>query len=200
VPRLYERHQLRRRCRGAVAPRRVFLGSEDGRPSDRLKVLAGRADTSPDIMSTRGIPPIIAMVLVTLMLVAGPSTVAHASTRIANRDRLLKLINQSRVNHGLRPLRLNVSLSDYAYRHSRNICAANTLFHSTTLTTRITSTTNASYWGENIAYGFTLRQIRNMWMHSAPHRANILDRHYRRAGVGVYVGRGWLWATVDFYG
>lgn len=140
------------------------------------------------------------MVLVALMLVAGPSTAAHASTRTSNRDFLLKLINRSRVNHGLRALRLSATTSDYAYRHSRNMCDANTLFHSTTLTARITSTTSASYWGENIAFGSTLRQIRNMWMHSAPHRENILNQHYRRAGVGVYVGRGYLWATVDFYG
>jgi len=174
--------------------------SADGRSGDRLKTQAVRADTSLDIMKVRGVFSLIAMVLVTLMLVAGPSTDAHASTRTERRNFLLLLMNRSRIHHGLRALRLSATTSDYAYRHSRNMCDANTLFHSTTLTTRIASTTSASYWGENIAYGSTLRQIRKMWMHSAPHRANILNRHYRRAGVGVYAGRGYLWATVDFYG
>jgi uncharacterized protein YkwD len=138
--------------------------------------------------------------MVALTLVAGPTTAANASTRTRNRDFLLTLINRSRVHHGLHALRLSATTSDYAYRHSRNMCDADTLFHSTTLTSRIASTTSASYWGENIAFASTLRQIRRMWMHSAPHRENILNRHYRRAGVGVYVGRGYLWATVDFYG
>ncbi|MDP9297223.1 MAG: CAP domain-containing protein [Actinomycetota bacterium] len=151
-------------------------------------------------MRPRGVLPFIAMMLFTMMLVAGPTTVAHASTRTANRNLLLKLINRSRVHHGLRELKLSATTSDYAYRHSRDMCDADTLFHSTTLTSRITSTTSASYWGENIAFASTLRQIRKMWMHSAPHRENILNRHYRRAGVGVYDGRGYLWATVDFYG
>jgi len=175
-------------------------GSDDGRSGDPLKTRAVRADTSPDITRVRGVFSLITMVSVTLMLVAGPSTEAHASTRTENRNFLLLLINRSRIHHGLRALRLSATTSDYAYRHSRNMCDADTLFHSTTLTTRILSTTSASYWGENIAYGSTLRQIRRMWMHSAPHRANILNRHYRRAGVGVYVGRGYRWATVDFYG
>jgi hypothetical protein len=55
-------------------------------------------------MRPRGVLPFIAMMLVTMMLVAGPTTVAHASTRTENRNLLLKLINRSRVHHGLREL------------------------------------------------------------------------------------------------
>jgi uncharacterized protein YkwD len=151
-------------------------------------------------MRTRGIPPIAAVALVAALFVTAPSAPAHASVKTERRNELLLLINRSRVHHGLRALRLSATTSDYAYRHSRQMCDADTLYHSVTLTARITSTTTATWWGENIAFGGSIRDIRKMWMHSAPHRANILNSHYRRAGVGVYYGRGSYWATVDFYG
>jgi uncharacterized protein YkwD len=37
-------------------------------------------------------------------------------------------------------------------------------------------------------------------MRSADHRANLLDRSYRRAGYGVVKVRGAVWVTVDFAG
>jgi uncharacterized protein YkwD len=151
-------------------------------------------------MRTRGIPPIAVVALVATLFVTAPSAPAQASVRTNQRDRLLKLVNASRERHGLRPLRLDSALSDYAYRHSDNMCADFSLYHSTTLTARITSTTSASWWGENIAFAGSLKGIRRLWMRSAPHRENILNPHYRHAGVGVYDGHGYLWATFDFYG
>jgi uncharacterized protein YkwD len=37
-------------------------------------------------------------------------------------------------------------------------------------------------------------------MRSADHRANMLDRCYRRAGYGVVKIRGAVWVTVNFAG
>ena len=46
--------------------------------------------------------------------------------------------------------------------------------------------------GENIGWGSgslaTPRSMVNAWMHSAPHRHNILDGRYRSVGVGVAFG------------
>jgi len=39
-----------------------------------------------------------------------------------------------------------------------------------------------------------------MWMKSSVHRANNLDRGFRRAGVGVVKSGGRLWVTFIFYG
>jgi uncharacterized protein YkwD len=46
--------------------------------------------------------------------------------------------------------------------------------------------------GENLAWGSgresTPRRIVRAWMHSPEHRRNILDRHFRDAGLGIAVG------------
>jgi uncharacterized protein YkwD len=66
-----------------------------------------------------------------------------------------------------------------------------------TLVSRIHRTTylvGARAWalGENIAYGTgpeaSPRSIVSMWMHSAGHRANILNPHYRDIGIGAALG------------
>ena len=49
---------------------------------------------------------------------------------------------------------------------------------------------NASWWlGENIGWGSgSLAEpaaIVRAWMHSPPHRANILSRHFRDIGIGI---------------
>jgi uncharacterized protein YkwD len=46
--------------------------------------------------------------------------------------------------------------------------------------------------GENLAYGFgsraTAARTVAAWMHSPPHRANILTRAFRDGGVGLAEG------------
>lgn len=37
-----------------------------------------------------------------------------------------------------------------------------------------------------------------MWMHSAPHRAVILNGHFRRVGVGRRSKGGLTFFTIDF--
>jgi uncharacterized protein YkwD len=76
---------------------------------------------------------------------------------------------------------------------------------------RIRSTgylTGARSWavGENIAYGSgsrsTPRSIGSAWMHSPPHRSNILSSSYRSIGIGIAsgtpVGGGGGTYTTDF--
>ncbi len=50
--------------------------------------------------------------------------------------------------------------------------------------------------GENIAYGYrTPEAVVDGWMNSPGHRANILDRRYRRIGIG-YVADGNYWTQM----
>ena len=66
---------------------------------------------------------------------------------------------------------------------------------------------NASWWlGENIGWGSgslaePIAMVR-AWMHSPPHRANILSRHFRDIGIGIVpgapVGGGGATYTTDF--
>jgi uncharacterized protein YkwD len=68
--------------------------------------------------------------------------------------------------------------------------------------------TGARSWtvGENIAYGSgrrsTPRSIGSAWMHSPPHRANILSGSFHAIGIGIAsgtpVGGGGGTYTTDF--
>jgi uncharacterized protein YkwD len=59
-----------------------------------------------------------------------------------------------------------------------------------------------STWGENVGVtGGTVASIQEAFMRSPGHRANILNRGFRRVAVGTYRdGNGYLWVTVFFYG
>jgi uncharacterized protein YkwD len=76
---------------------------------------------------------------------------------------------------------------------------ARSLFHSGNLALLVRPY-DAHYWGENLGVGPRLRDIARMWMRSAPHRANVLNSHYRRSGVGVVRSGGRYWVTMMFYG
>jgi uncharacterized protein YkwD len=56
--------------------------------------------------------------------------------------------------------------------------------------------------GENIAFGYeTPQALVSAWMHSAGHRANILNRGFHRIGVsGWRASNGVTYATQDFVG
>jgi uncharacterized protein YkwD len=138
---------------------------------------------------------VLVLGLFVLVLLTGAPTPAQAGLGA----RMLKMVNRVRVHHDLRPLVRNVDLSHDARRHSRKMARQRRLFHSTNLASRVSSY-GATSWGENVAQAGTLRRVRVLWMHSADHRHNILNRRFDHAGVGVVRSRGWLWVTVAFYG
>jgi uncharacterized protein YkwD len=138
------------------------------------------------------------LVLVVAVLVAGMPSPADAGN-VARRDTTLRLLNQTRRNHGLPVFRLNVNLSQYAWRHSKRMAERNRCYHTANLYD-VVRTYSPSTWGENVGAAGTLRRIRTLWMGSGGHRANILNPRFRRIGIGVVKARGFLWVTTIFYG
>jgi hypothetical protein len=51
---------------------------------------------------------------------------------------------------------------------------------------------------ENVAIGPTAAAIHNEWMHSAGHRANLLNPEVDRVGVALVASRGVLYAVADY--
>jgi len=45
-----------------------------------------------------------------------------------------------------------------------------------------------------------MRALYDAFMQSTPHRENILERGFRRVGIGVYAHDGFLWVTLIFVG
>jgi uncharacterized protein YkwD len=135
----------------------------------------------------------------------GACSASHATVRAAairrSRDATLCLLNRVRARHGLAPLQLNAKLSRAARRHSRDMVRQRYFAHNSrdgrSPFDRMRAThyvpRSASWWlGENIAWGSgSLSEpaaIVRAWMHSPPHRANILSRRFRDIGVGISPG------------
>ncbi len=148
---------------------------------------------SPPATSPRRILAVAVLVAALVTGLAAPASAAGM------RGRMLRLINDVRVAHGEHTLHLNLTVSHMARHHSRRMSERDTLFHTPHLDRKLADL----HWtvlGENIAFAGTVHEIFHLWMHSAEHRANILKAAYRHVGIGLYRGRGSIWATTDFWG
>ncbi len=118
------------------------------------------------------------------------------------RSSMLCLINRVREHYGLEPFHYNVELRRSATGHSNDMVANDYFSHygpsGSTLGGRVAragylARVNTYFIGENIgggvgtAAGSPIAVFRS-WMHSPPHRANILDRSFHDFGVGVSRG------------
>lgn len=118
------------------------------------------------------------------------------------RASMLCLINRARESFGIAPLHFNRDLSRSATGHSNDMVRHRYFSHygsgGSTLAGRVGRAgylggTGFYFVGENIGGGPGRRfgspiQVFRSWMHSPPHRANILDREFRDFGVGVARG------------
>ena len=108
------------------------------------------------------------------------ATFSHAAEKVAFKlitieQNIIDQTNAERAKHGLPALVMDSSLMRSARAHTTWMTRANTLQH-----------TSAPV-AENIAMGQrTTREAIRSWMNSPGHRANILNRSYRRIGVAAY--------------
>jgi uncharacterized protein YkwD len=132
------------------------------------------------------------------------------------RAAVLCLHNRLRRAQALPRLRDNVRLRRAARSHAEHMVASRFFSHvapgGMSMTDRIRRSgylRSAGAWaiGENLAWGTgsfgTPRGAVQAWMNSAGHRANLLSRRFRHAGVGVAIGTpsagsGGATFTVDF--
>ena len=129
---------------------------------------------------------------------------AKPSDTLTYEERVVELVNQERAKVGLKPLTMNLKLSDVARAKSQDMHDKNYFSH--------TSPTYGSPFdmmkqfgityrtaGENIAMGYrTPEAVMEGWMNSPGHKANILNSSYTEIGVG-YVSDGSYW-TQEFIG
>jgi uncharacterized protein YkwD len=132
---------------------------------------------------------------------ADTATAASAASAAQVRDAVRRLVNAQRAQHGLRALRTSRHLAAAARRHSRDMVRRNYFEHVSpdgrTVADRVKRTgylRGSRNWalGEDIGWGTgslaTPAAIVQGWMNSPPHRAVILGRRYREAGVGIAPG------------
>ncbi|MER0446757.1 sigma-70 family RNA polymerase sigma factor [Streptomyces sp. Edi4] len=133
---------------------------------------------------------------------AAPSA-AGTSTPAAVQQ-VLDMVNSERSKAGCSALTSNPQLYDAALKHSENMAAQNFFDHTDPSGAgpgeRITAAGYQwSSYGENIARGQAdAAAVMDSWMHSAGHRANILNCGFKEIGIGVHYGSGGPWWTQDF--
>jgi uncharacterized protein YkwD len=127
-------------------------------------------------------------------------TVPRALSLHEMRSSVLCLINRMRVHYKLHPLDYNKALRTSASAHSVSMVVHGYLAHEGpggSMDSRISragylSSAGQFVIGEDIGggggpLGSPMAVVRD-WMHSPVHRENILDPHFRDAGVGVARG------------
>jgi len=166
---------------------------------------------------------VAAAVLAVLVAVAAPA-VARPSGTVSTRaltpleSGILLRLNAIRAEHKLAPLRVNPRLATAADRHSHDMVARGFFDHNSVSASfqqrlrRLYGSSSSGRWsaGENILWssaGLDPKQALDLWMKSAPHRANILSSRWREIGVsavaraaapGVYGGHDVVVVTTDF--
>jgi uncharacterized protein YkwD len=119
---------------------------------------------------------------------------------------VLQLINQRRAEAGLGPLLLDQRLVAAATEHSQDMAAHRYCRHagndhSTARKRMARQNYPFNNWaGENIICSRrTADAAMKWWMHSTPHRKNILHKHFTHIGIGIDLNGpyGPMW-TLDF--
>ena len=134
---------------------------------------------------------LLAFTLVGSTALVGAPPADATTTRAA---RMVEKINTARANHGLPPLRTSPDLMAAARTHSVAMSGQGLLFH----TASFSSLCCWNAIAENVGMGYSVRGLHRAFMHSAPHRANILDRRMEQVGVGFVSVNGQLWVTEVF--
>ena len=148
-----------------------------------------------------------------------PPTAQHPTRRNADANRasdqreenepsgdeknLFDHVNESRVLAGLSALRWDTKLAAAAREHCALLVQHDALSHQFPgepgLQARLNSAgAEFSVAAENVALAPTPDEIHYEWMHSPPHRANILDPQLNAIGIAAMPGKRGLYAVQDF--
>jgi hypothetical protein len=116
---------------------------------------------------------------------------------------LMHATNVDRAQQGLGPLKWDPALARAAQRHAEWMIHHGELSHQyageADLVTRVGQEgAHFRVVAENLAVAPTPQAVEVEWMHSPPHRRNILDARLNEVGIGLVRQGGNLWAVEDF--
>jgi Cysteine-rich secretory protein family len=116
---------------------------------------------------------------------------------------LMRATNEDRAQQGLGPLKWDPALARAAQRHAEWMIRQGALSHQyageADLITRVGQQgAHFRVVAENLAVAPNPGAVETEWMHSPPHRRNILDARLNEIGIGLVRQGGNLWAVEDF--
>lgn len=150
---------------------------------------------------------LIAFSVLFCLLALAPA--AGAATKRTAASSLLQAVNQTRAQHGLRPLKLDASLIRAARSHSLEMLRSNVFSHGDFHSRMVAFHVVGPQAGENLAWGngsyAAAPTIIGEWLNSPAHRANLLRPGWTRIGIGLargtFLGNGGSTVvTADFAG
>ena len=124
-----------------------------------------------------------------------------SSSVTAFEDEVVRLVNEIRISHGLKPLTQDWQLSRVARYKSQDMRDLGYFSHNSPTygsPFNMMKSFGITYRtaGENIAKGYsTPKAVVDAWMNSTGHRANILNSSYTHIGVG-YISSGHYWTQL----
>jgi uncharacterized protein YkwD len=139
---------------------------------------------------------------------AAPAHVVHrhpAAHVRAYDNTLLSDANNARSANSVKQYAMNHRLWKVAHAWAKHLASTGVLEHNPALVHDVTNACpNWTATGENVGvtYGETVHQLFQAYMHSPPHRANILDKRYSQVGIAtvrvVKNGQVQQWDVMDF--
>ena len=125
--------------------------------------------------------PVLAALLALQINAPPASAQSDLSTAVAHR------VNQARDNRGIDRLDVRGHLNDVALDQAQRMARRGVLFHNPNLAGDMVG--DWQWVGENVGYGPDVKTVHAAFMHSPPHRDNIVDPDFTRLGTAA-VRRG----------
>ena len=118
-------------------------------------------------------------------------------------QQVMDLANADRAQHGLAPLRWDAALAQAASEHARIMAGQPMLSHQYEGEADLAVRAGAAgahfrSIAENVAVAPSPQVLEQEWMHSPPHRANLLNPAMNGIGVGVVKRGDYYYAVEDF--
>src|SRR4051812_11591107 len=128
-----------------------------------------------------------------------PSTAAASARHDRMEAGIIRAMNQFRAGYGLPALRPSAGFARAADAHSRAMLRSNTLSHGA-FSSRVRHYVHVRSVGENLAWmdHCSPAAIVQMWINSPGHRSVMLERTFRRVGVGHRSASNVCFVTADF--
>ena len=120
-------------------------------------------------------------------------TYEHAKVRPFLEIKMLEMVNEERIKHGLKPLKADPELGLVARAHSNDMFVKGYFAHDSPegkspFDRMRGANVQFNFAGENLALAQTLEIAHTNLMNSPGHRANILHPSFGRLGIGVLDG------------
>lgn len=150
---------------------------------------------------------LVSMLVLILGFGVAAAPAAQASRTDRYRNKLLNILNRTRVHHDLRPVKINLRLSGDSLHWSKVMIGKNRIYDPPNLAQLLAPYSWNDVGADVVGCGSTIREVHKIFMTEAFHRSIILHPKVRRVGIGVvradesnHCGRDSFWATELFYG